>query len=102
MLWDLGGYTLSSTAGYSAFYIFNIHHENLIIQNGVIDNWNYGVRLYSGSTLNTSQPLTVKNVTFTNNNYDIYAWTAASTDLLVENCEFRERLYFSLRIFESE
>jgi hypothetical protein len=40
MVFDLGGYNLTGDGTEYAFYMSGINHKNIILQNGVIDNWN--------------------------------------------------------------
>jgi hypothetical protein len=72
-----------------------INHKNIILQNGVIDNWNRGVHYYQGSTTDANLPFTIRNVTFTNNVQDIYSAAGTTKDILIEDSYFYNSLYLA-------
>ena len=91
----MNGYTLRGAGTNSGFYMSGINHKNIILQNGVIDNWNRGVDYYQGSTTDANLPFTIRNVTFTNNVQDVYSSAGTTKDILIEDSYFYNSLYLA-------
>jgi parallel beta-helix repeat protein len=82
---DLNGRTLSSNVGTSfniGIFVFN--HKDVTIEQGDIDNFEFGVYFATNSILNNAKN-TVDHVKFNNNGIGVYSLSGTSNE--VENCK---------------